>query len=462
MTESQISYNPDPDDDAYGLDEPQVKTILAAVEAGDAALLDKSLDNLHAADIADLLEQISSEDRRALLQLWSVKLDGDVLSELEDGVREDVIAALPHNVLTEAVRDLESDDVVDLVEDLDDQQQGRVLGALDKSDRAVVEHSLSYPEDSAGRMMQREMVMVPQHWSVGQAIDYLRAAKELPEQFYHVVLVDAKLRPVAQVSLGKIMAAGRDVRLSEIADEDFRTIPASQNEADVAYAFNQYHMVSAPVVGKNGRLVGVITIDDAMGVLDEEAEEDMLLIAGAGGEESLSDTVSETIGRRFVWLLANLFTAILASLVISQFSGSIQRVVALAVLMPIVASMGGNAGTQTMAVAVRGLATRDLTHSNALRIFRRELLVGLLNGLGFAAIMALVVIFWFGQPMLAVVIALAMVLNMIAAAVAGVLIPIALERVHVDPALASGTFVTTVTDVVGFLAFLGLGSWLLL
>ncbi|PKP84043.1 MAG: magnesium transporter [Alphaproteobacteria bacterium HGW-Alphaproteobacteria-2] len=445
----------------YALDAQMLERILDALEDESHEGLAELLEPLHAADIADLLEQISPGNRRALLALWPAGIDGDVLSELDEGLREEVIEYLPPEVLAEAVRELDSDDVVDLVEDLEPEQQGAILGALDEADRVAVEQALTYPEYTAGRLMQRELVMAPEHWSVGEVIDHMRATEDLPEQFYHVMLVDPRMHVVGKVALGRIMASPREMPLRQIAEEDFRTIPVTQSQEDVAYAFNQYHLISAPVVNEAGRLVGVITIDDAMAVLSEEAEEDILRLAGVG-EESLSDRVLEIARGRFGWLLVNLVTAIIASLVIAQFEATIAQIVALAVLMPIVASMGGNAGTQSLTVAVRALATRDISASNLWRVVRREAVVGLINGVGFAVIMGVVAMLWFGEPMLGLVIGLAMVCTMVAAGVGGIVVPLLLERARVDPALASGPFVTTITDVVGFFAFLGLAAVILL
>jgi magnesium transporter len=310
--------------------------------------------------------------------------------------------------------------------------------------------------------MQREVVMAPEHWNVGEAIDYLRNQDDLPEQFYHVILVDPRLKPVGKVALGKLMGSRREVLLTSISEETFQVIPVTRAESEVAYAFNQYHLISAPVVDDDGRLVGVITIDDAMAVLDEEHEEDILRLAGVGEESRLSDSVLETTRQRFPWLAVNLLTSVLASLVIAQFEAAIAQIVALAVLLPIVASMGGNAGTQALTVAVRALATKDLTASNLWRVIRREVAVGLVNGLAFAVVMGIVGLVWFGSPALGGVIAAAMVINLVVAGLAGIAVPVVLERVGVDPALASGAFVTTVTDVVGFFAFLGLAVMVLL
>ncbi len=461
--ELELTPELEEESEAYRLNPRAVSSILYAVEIDDAAKLTELMEPLHAADIADLLEQIGSFERTKLIRLYDREFDGEILSELDESIREEVIAILTPEVLSEAVREMDSDDVVDLIEDLEDDQAEAILGALEDVDRAAVEQAMAYPEYSAGRLMQREVVMAPEHWTVGEAIDYLRKTPEddLPDQFYHIVMVDPRLHPVGNVTLGKLMRSKRETMLRDILEETFQVIPAMQPEGDVAYAFNQYHLISAPVVDDEGRLIGVITIDDAMAVLDEEHEEDILRLAGVG-EGSLSDRVIETTKQRLPWLAVNLVTAIAASMVISQFEAAIAQLVALAVLMPIVASMGGNAGTQSLTVAVRAIATRDLTGSNVWRVIRRECLVGLVNGLIFAIIMGVVGVIWFGSPALGYVIAAAMVINMVVAGLAGTGIPIILERVGVDPALASGAFVTTVTDVVGFFAFLGLAAAVLL
>jgi len=460
MSEPAVNQQ-DLTENVYELDNDLVEKILETVERADRTNLLRLLDPFHAADTADLLEQISHSERRNFLDLLDMDLEGEVLSELSDGLREEILENLPDAVLADAVRDLETDDVVDLIEDMEKPQQGVVLDALEDADRVAVEQSLLYPEETAGRMMQRELVMAPTHWNVGQTIDNLREEKDLPEQFYYVMIVDPRMRPVGQVPLSLLMASHRDVALTEIMEDDFRTIPVLQLEEDVAYAFNQYHMVSAPVVDADDRLVGVITIDDAMAVLDESAEEDIMRLAGLG-DESLTDKVIATTRQRFPWLAVNLVTSILASTVIAQFESTIQTIVALAVLMPIVASMGGNAGTQSLTVAVRGIATKDLTGANVWRVIRREAFVGLANGLVFAVIIGVVGVIWFQDPMLGVVLALAMIANMFVAGLAGILIPIGLEKLDIDPALASGSFVTTVTDIVGFFVFLSLAAMMLL
>lgn len=459
--DQNIANDDGPGEDQYLLDQTTVRDILAAVDVGDSETLIALMEPLHGADIADLLEQISPQERRHLVQLYDREFDGEILSELDEGLREEVIEALNPQVLADAVRDLESDDVVDLIEDLEEPQQEAILEVLEDVDRAAVEQAMGYPEFSAGRLMQREVVSVPDHWNVGQAIDFLRKSKNLPEQFYHIHLVNPRHEPVAYVTLGRLLSARRDTRLLDMTEDTFRTFDALEDEADVAYAFNQYHLISAPVVDAQGRLVGMITIDDAVRILDEEHEEDILRLAGVG-EGSLADRVISTTRRRFPWLAVNLVTAIIASLVIAQFEDLLAQFVALAILMPIVASMGGNAGTQSLTVAVRAIATRDLTGANVWRVIRREVLVGFTNGLIFAAVMGGVGAVWFGTPLLGVVIALAMVINLVMAGLAGIVIPVSLEKAGIDPALASGAFVTTVTDVVGFAAFLGLAAVMLI
>jgi len=449
------------DEDEFGLDPRLVEEALEAVEAGDVARLHALLDPLHAADIADLIEQVGPGERRALLSLWKGGVDGDVLSELDESLREEVIEGLTPSELALAVQDLETDDVVDLVEDLDAEGRSEVLAALPAADRVAVEKALAYPEYSAGRLMQSEVVRAPVHWTVGDAIDYLRSGIELPDQFYHVVLIDPRMKPLGYVTLGRILSSRRDVGLRDLVEDSFRSFHVEDEQGDVARAFERYHLISAPVVDDDDRLVGVITIDDAMTVLDEEHEEDILRLAGVG-EGALSDPVWATARQRIPWLLVNLLTAGLAALVIAQFEGTIEALVALAVLMPIVASMGGNAGTQSLTVAVRALATRDLTRSNAWRVIRREALVGLLNGGALAVLLGGGTALLFGSPELGGVIATALIVNLFVASLAGVFVPLFLERMGIDPALASGTFVTTVTDVVGFFAFLGLATVVLL
>ena len=448
-------------DASYVIDKQKMAIVLSALASGNRVELTEVLEPLHPADIADIIEQLNTTDRARFIRLYDTEFYGDILSEIDEHIREEVISELNPDVLAEAVRDLESDDVVDIVEDLEEEQKETILDALEEGDRVAVQSLLSYPEQSAGRLMQREVVMAPEHWSVGMAIDFLRNDANLPEQFYHIVLVDPRLHPVGNVSLGKLMSSKRSVLLREIIEDVFQVIPADQDEADVAYAFNLYHLISAPVVDMENRVVGVITIDDAMVVLDEELEEDIMLLAGVG-DSSVSDTIIETVRGRLPWLAVNLATAILASIVIAQFEATIAQFVALAILMPIIASMGGNAATQSLTVAVRAIATKDISSTNIGRVIRREVGVGILTGLIFAVSMGLIGVFWFGTAMLGVVIAISMLINLVVANLAVTTIPVILEKLGIDPALASGAFVTTVTDVVGFFAFLSIAGILLL
>ena len=431
-----------------------------ALESGDTAHARKLTRDLHEADLADLLEVLRQDDRANLIEALGDEFKAAALPELEEAVRDQVLEEMPPEQVAEALQELESDEAVYLLEDLDRAEQQNILSKLPHFERLALQRSLEYPEDSAGRMMQTDLIAVPPFWSVGQTIDYMREADDLPERFYEIFVVDPAYHLIGCVALNKILRSKRPTQMEAIIDEEMHPIPVATDQEDVAHRFERYNMNSAPVVDDDGRLVGVITADDIVEVVQEEASEDILAMGGVG-DESVADTVWETTRLRFSWLVANLITAILASVVISFFEATIQQMVALAVLMPIVASMGGNAGTQTMTVAVRALATHDLGPANAIRVIWRECAVGLLNGLLFAVIMAAIAIFWFGSDGLGLVIGVAMVVNLFAAALAGILIPLGLDALDLDPAIASGVFVTTVTDVVGFFAFLGLAAlWL--
>ena len=449
-------------DQDYSLDRTVVDGVISSLDLGDVDAVRDLIKPLHNADFADLLEQVGSTDRQRIIEALGSELDGEALPELDESVRDEILDYVEPGVLAEAVKVLDSDDLVYLVEDMTAEEQAKVLDALDDDDRVIVEQSLTYPDESAGRMMQRELVKAPPFWTVGQTIDFMRAADDLPDQFYDVIIVDPTMKPIGMVPLSRIIGSTRPVVLGELMEEEFRAIPVMQDEEQVAYAFSQYHLVSAPVVDETGRLVGVITIDDAVEVMGEEAEEDLLRLGGVACDESLADKVWRTTRRRFPWLAVNLVTSVLASIVIAQFDEVITAYVALAILLPIVASMGGNAGTQALTVAVRALATKDLTSANMWRVILRETLVGLANGIVFAVIIGIVGYIWFGDVMLGVVLGLAMIGNLLVAGMAGILIPLGLEKAGADPALASGAFVTTVTDVVGFFAFLGLAAMLLL
>jgi len=431
-----------------------------ALESGDIARARSLTLDLHEADLADLIEVLRQDERAELIEALGDEFKAAALPELDEAVRDQVLEEMPPEQVAEALQELESDEAVYLLEDLDREEQEDILSKLPYFERVALQRSLEYPEDSAGRMMQTDLIAVPPFWSVGQTIDYMREADDLPERFYEIFVVDPAYHLMGCVALNKILRSKRPTQMDSIIDEEMHPIPVAVDQEEVAHRFERYNMNSAPVVDTDGRLVGVITADDIVEVVQEEASEDILAMGGVGGE-SMADTVWETTRLRFSWLVANLVTAIVASIVISFFEATIEQMVALAVLMPIVASMGGNAGTQTMTVAVRALATHDLGPANAMRVIWRECAVGLLNGLLFAVIMAAIAYFWFGSDGLGLVIGVAMVVNLFAAALAGILIPLGLDELNLDPAIASGVFVTTVTDVVGFFAFLGLAAlWL--
>jgi len=449
-----------------GFDEATLEAIAQAFDADNADALRTLLVGHHYADIADLLESLSAARRVALVRALGDAFDPDILIELDETVRDEVLEALGPRRVAEAVAELESDDAVEVLRDLDADNQRAVLDAMPVFERTLVQQGLTYPEDSAGRLMQREAVTVPQTWTVGQTIDFLRQSADeeenlLPELFYEIYVVDPRHHPVGRIGLSRLLRTRRPVPVTDILDADMRVIDVATDQETVAFLFRQRDLVSAPVIDAGGRLVGVITIDDVVDVIDEEAEEDIMLLGGVG-ERDLFSAVLETTRHRAWWLAVNLMAALTSAMVISLFQSTIEQAVALAVLMPIVASMGGNAGIQTLTVAVRGLATREITPANALRVVNKEVIVGTINGVLFAIVTGTVAWLWFGQPMLGLVLGLAMVANLIVAGMAGAAIPLTLNRLGYDPALGSGVFLTTVTDVVGFFAFLGLAAWILL
>ena len=435
-----------------------VERITRAVHDADAGLLREVVAELHEADLGDLIEALDPDDRVSLVELTGADFDFSALNEVGDSVREEILEELEPETVAEGVRELESDDAVELLEGLDEADQEEILEKLPPTERVALERSLEYPENSAGRRMQTEFIAVPPDWTVGQAIDYMRDTPDLPERFYEIYAVDSAQHWQGAVSLDVLLRSRRPVPLAELIDEDRRRVSVLDDQAEVARMFGKYNLVAAPVVDTTNRLVGVITIDDVVDVIEEEADEDLKALGGVTSDEELSDNVWTIARARFNWLLVNLATAFLASSVLGLFEGELEKMVALAVLAPIVASQGGNAATQTMTVAVRALATRELGSNNAFRVVMREGLVGLVNGLAFAVITGIAAVAWFKIPALGVVIGLAMLCNLVAGALGGILIPMVLERVRADPAVASGTFVTTITDVVGFFSFLGIAT----
>ena len=423
------------------------------------------VDSFHHSDLADAIGLLTGSLRKRLLELVKVDLDHDLLFELEDHLRKEVTDQLSPKEMAEVITEMESDEAVQVLEDMEAEERDEVLSEVPDEEREDIETGLAYPEDSAGRRMQTELVSVGTDWTVGQTIDFLREEQDLPEEFLDLFVIDGEKKPVGVISLSRILRSPRKTLMREIADETQVIVPAEMLQEEVALLFEKYDLTTSGVVDGAGRLIGMITVDDVMEVAREEFEEDVLRLGGVG-EETVDDSVIQASLKRFTWLLVNLGTAILASLVIGLFDGTLEEMVALAILMPIVASMGGNAGTQTLTITVRALATKELTAYNAFRTFRKEFAVGLLNGVVFAVLAGLVVVLWFNQLddryLLGGIIAGAMVINMMVAGIAGVLLPLTLDRMGIDPAVASGVFVTTVTDVIGFLSFLGLASAILL
>ena len=448
-----------------------VDAVIVSIEKGDALEFEYLTRDVHPADIADLIGLLSDDDRTRLIEMKGGSLAADVLAELDDDLREDVVEAMDPAKVAEAVVELDTDDAAYVLEDLDEEKRAEILAEVPLEDRLAVRAALDYPEESAGRAMQREFFAAPGYWTVGQIIDRLRSTEDLPDRFYEVFVVDPSFKPIGEVPLSTLLKRPRETRIDEIMFSTARKIPVTMDQEEVAYLFEQYNLISSPVVDASDRLVGMITVDDVVELVREESQEDMLALAGVEADTGLSDTVAETVRSRFSWLAVNLATAIMASLVIALFDAAIGQVVALAVLMPIVASMGGNAGTQTLTVAVRSIATKDLTPSNAARIIWREALVGLTNGVLFAIIMGGLAGLWYflsgwgdqgDAVLLGSIVGAAMIINLLCAGLAGILVPLGLQRAGQDPAVSSSVFVTTVTDIVGFFVFLGLAAAVLL
>lgn len=445
-------------------------SVAAALDAGNEAAVRDFVAELHPADIADLLAQLDEAQRERVLAIVGDALEPEVLAELDPSIRESVVLAMSAEQVAEAVADLDTDEAAFVLENLDEARRAEILAELPAADRLALNAALDYEEESAGRLMQRAFFAAPAFWTVGQIIDLMRGSEQLPDRFYEIFVIDPALRPIGAVPLATLLKTRRDVAIEAIMSGEIRRIPDSMDQEEVAFLFEQYNLISAPVVDGAGRLVGMITVDDVVEIVNAETSEDMLALGGVEPDSGLSDSVAETVRSRFSWLAVNLATAILASIVIAFFDQAIAKFVALAVLMPIVASMGGNAGTQTLTVAVRSLATRDLTPANAVRIIWREALVGGANGVLFAVILGALAGAWHywssgdaaASARLGGVLGAAMIINLVAAGLAGILIPLGLQRAGADPAVSSGVFVTTVTDIVGFFVFLGLATIVLL
>ncbi len=446
------------EEELYGPSEELLENISAALAEGDIPQVETLIEDLHPADVADLIEHLEPEERKLFVEITRHVIEAETISHLDETVRDEVVEQLGPQAVAEVVGELDTDDAVELLEDLEPEQQQEVLQSIPAAERILLQQGLTFPEDSAGRLMQRELVAVPSHWTVGETIDFLRAAKDLPDDFYDLFVVDPAHKPLGSIPLSRAMRSPRATRLTDIMDEELRLVPADTDQEAVAYLFKQYALVSAPVVDDAGRLIGVVTVDDVVRVIDEEAEEDLMRIVGAS-DTDFHAPAHLIAWQRVRWLIVTLINTMIAATVISQFQDTIQHLVALAVLMPIVAAMGGNAGVQVITVTVRALATREITpQSNLLRIVGKELLVGFLNALVFAAILGVVASVWFGHIELGFVLAGAMIFNMIWAGFAGTLIPLAMDRLGFDPAIGAGPFLTTTTDVLGFFSFLGLAT----
>jgi len=435
-----------------------IARLIALIEIHDVEGLTQSIIPLHESELGDVLEALSPTTRNQLISLIGDNFDFASLTEVDEVVRLEVVNGLPNEVIAEAIQELDSDDAVFILEDMEEEDQHDILSKIPFEERLRLRRSLDYPEETAGRRMQTEFIAVPPYWNVGQTIDFMRTESELPDRFHEIFVIDPSFKLVGYVALDRILRTPRNVNIEDIKERNIHPIDANLDQEEAARIFEQYDLLSAAVVDDAKRLVGVLTIDDVVDVIQQEADEDIKRLAGVGDEE-LSDNVWATTRSRFTWLFLNLITAIMASIVIGFFDATIEQMVALAILMPIVASMGGNAGTQTMTVTVRALATKDIDTYNVMRTIRREVFVGFLNGLFFAVLIGVVASIWFSHQELGVIIAIAMTVNMVCAALAGILIPITLDKLKIDPAIASSVFVTTVTDVVGFFAFLGLAAW---
>ena len=431
------------------------------IKNADVSFINQTLKDLHPSDTANLIENLSETSRAKLIELEDFNIEPEIFIEINESIQSEVLQILSIDSISKIIKRLESDDIIKILENLEPEKKEKVLDKLPPKDRFLLEEGLSFPEDSAARIMQREFTAVPSDWTVGQTIDYLRENKELPQEFLEIFIVNNEFKPIGTVPSSRVLRTSRDSKMNSIMREMPVLISVNMDKEEVGYTFENYNLVSAGVVNKENKLVGMITADDVFTVVQEEAEEDVLRLAGVGDEE-ITDGVLVKTKRRFNWLLLNLFTALLATWVISLFGASIEQMVALAFLMPIVASMGGNAGMQTLAVTIRAIATKELSSGNFNKIVGKEFLIGILNGIIFAIITAIIVQLWFKEFSLSLLIGISMILNMIVAGLFGILVPVSLKKMNIDPALASSVFVTTITDVIGFLSFLGIGSFFFL
>ena len=437
-----------------------IKVVTDKIASNDAGFITNSFNAMHPADAADIIEHLSQNDRENLIKLNNFKVNPEVFVELNESIQSEMTAYLSSESIVNILKNLESDDAIKILENVDEKDKNTILSSLPPKDRFALLESLSYPEDSAARIMQREFTAIPNNWSVGQTIDYLRENKELPEEFLEIFIVDQEFKPIGTVPSSRVLRTPRDTKMMSIMAESQTLIPVDMDKEEVGNLFENYNLSSAAVIDKNDKLVGMITYDDVLTVLKEEAEEDTLRLAGVGDEE-ITDGVFTKTKRRFNWLLLNLFTAFLATYCISLFGATIEQMVVLAFLMPIVASMGGNAGMQTLAVTVRSLATKDLTKNNFTKNILKEFNIGILNGIIFAIISSLIVQLWFDDYILSLIISVSMILTMIVAGLFGILVPVTLKKMNIDPAISSSVFVTTITDVIGFVSFLGVGAYFL-
>lgn len=460
MSETELTSPPEAEtqlDEDDRLKPEFVRAVIDCLEQGDPEGARALVEPLHPADIADLFELAPSEWRAPLAAALQDVLDGDVFAEMNDYVREDLIDELDASQVADIASELDTDDAVAIIEDMEPAEQREVLRAMEPDDRAAIEEALSYPEESAGRLMQRELIAVPEHWSVGDVIDYLRGNDDLTTDFWEIFVVDTAHHPIGTCQLSWILRTPRSIPIADVMKREQTLVPVDMDQEEVALRFQKYALISAAVTDASGRLVGMITVDDIVHIIQEEASEDVLLLSGVG-EGDINEPVIDSYKNRVRWLIANLATALLASFVISLFENTIERMVALATLMPIVAGVGGNAGTQTMAVTVRALATNQVTQSNTWRSIGREIRIALLNGSTVALVIGTGVTLVFGNSSLGMVIAAAMMTNILTAGLAGVMVPLLLDRWNQDPAVASSVFVTMLTDSMGFFAFLGLAT----